>query len=769
MDRNPLTLNRVRLAIALSLFLTGLAWYLVTTSTTQYNEARFNRRVYELQSAISFRMQTYVNALVQTSSAFAVAQMGREDFAQYVQRSGLIDKYPGIQGIGYTARISADRLSEHIAAMRREGFTNYTVWPEFEREEYFSIVYLEPFEWRNQRAFGYDMFTEPTRRAAMAEARDSGQPTASGKVTLVQEVGDEQQPGFLIYVPVYRSGMPTSTVAERRAALQGFVYSPFRAHDLFSAILESNLDIPTGLDFQVFDGADVTPDSLLYGDMTSLTEQGRPAFRSRIELEIADHSWAVVISARPGFVLWWTRFAPTIVLLAGIAITALVFTIYRAHRKERAANYKTASLLQQVESQNADLETINEVGKSLAAQLDLEKLAQSITDAATKLCKAEYGALFYNVTGEDGESMVLYTLSGAPREAFKNFPLPRNTGLFRPTLEGERIVRSDDITQEEAYGRKPPYHGMPEGHLPVVSYLAVPVVSRSGEVFGSLLFGHSKPAIFKQREENLVANIASQAAIAIDNARLFQRAQQAIQTRDDFLSIASHEFRSPLSTLSMQLEIFRRMSGSRDSSLTPEKIVKGLDRCERQVHRLEALVDDLLDVTQIEAGRLSFSYEPTDLVDLVTTIHDSFCESDEALSCKMTCEVAGPMIVNCDRFRIEQVIMNLLSNAKKYGEAKPISLAIRRSTDGQQAIIAVTDSGMGIEKDSQAKIFERFQRAVTHERISGLGLGLFISQQIIAAHGGSIEVDSNPGEGSTFTVYLPLVAESRATAEPKLA
>ncbi|MCW8194519.1 GAF domain-containing protein [Proteobacteria bacterium 005FR1] len=708
-------------------------------------------------------MQTYINALVQTSSAFAVTQIDREDFEEYVQRSGLIAKYPGIQGIGYTARIPAERLSDHIEEMRRDGFTNYTVWPEFAREEYFSIVYLEPFEWRNQRAFGYDMFTEPTRRAAMAAARDSGRPAASGRVTLVQEVGTEQQPGFLIYVPVYRSGMPTATVGERREALQGFVYSPFRAHDLFEAIRVSHLDARPDIYFHVFDSAEIGRESLLFGDMTLLKQNPDPGFRSLEELNVAGRTWTLAISTRPAFDPLWTRFGPLAVLMVGIAITGLVFATFRANRNERTANEKTAALLKQVESQNADLEIINEVGQKLTAELDLEKLVQSITDAATRLCKAEFGALFYKVTDEEGESLVLYTLSGAPREAFEKFPLPRNTGIFEPTFMGERIVRSDNITQDERYGKHSPHRGMPTGHLPVVSYLAVPVTSRSGEVIGGLVFGHSKPAMFREREERLVAGIASQAAIAIDNARLFKRAQQAVQIRDDFLSIASHEFRSPLSTLSMQLQIFRRMSESTDTPLTSERIAKGLNACERQVSRLAALVDDLLDVTQIEAGRLSFHYEHTDLVDLVKTIFDGFCESNEAVSCELYCEVTGAMVVDCDPFRIEQVMMNLLSNAVKYGEGKPIGLAIRRSEDGSQAIVAVSDSGMGIDADSQARIFDRFHRAVSHESISGLGLGLFISNQIVAAHGGTIEVNSTPGRGSTFTVYLPLLVDSQTS------
>jgi GAF domain-containing protein len=155
----------------------------------------------------------------------------------------------------------------------------------------------------------------------------------------------------------------------------------------------------------------------------------------------------------------------------------------------------------------------------LAAELDLGSIVQKVTDAATELSSAAFGAFFYKVTNESGEALTLYSLSGASREAFAKFPLPRNTAVFGPTFRAEGILRSDDITVDPRYGRNAPYHGMPEGHLPVRSYLAVPVVSRSGEVLGGLFFGHPNPGI------------ASQAAVAIDNARLYQAAQREVAAR----------------------------------------------------------------------------------------------------------------------------------------------------------------------------------------------------------------------------------------------
>jgi PAS domain S-box-containing protein len=179
---------------------------------------------------------------------------------------------------------------------------------------------------------------------------------------------------------------------------------------------------------------------------------------------------------------------------------------------------------QKVREQARINEKLHEVGLSLTAELNLDRIVQTVTDAATELSGAQFGAFFYNVLKEDGESYTLYCISGVPREKFSQFPMPRNTKIFAPTFTGERIVRLDDVTRDGNFGQNAPYHGMPAGHLPVRSYLAVPVISRTGEVLGGLFFGHEKPGVFTESAEKLVAGLAPQAAIAIDNARLFDTA-----------------------------------------------------------------------------------------------------------------------------------------------------------------------------------------------------------------------------------------------------
>jgi hypothetical protein len=190
----------------------------------------------------------------------------------------------------------------------------------------------------------------------------------------------------------------------------------------------------------------------------------------------------------------------------------------------RAATAGLAGTVQRLRSEAAVLDALHSIGRELTAQLDIDRMVQEATDAATKATGASFGAFFYNLVDEFGESYTLYTISGVPREAFARFPMPRNTAVFAPTFDGDGTVRSPDITQDPRFGKNAPHHGMPAGHLPVCSYLAVPVISpTSGEVLGGFFFGHPERDRFTARHEYLAEGIAGYSAIALDNARLYER------------------------------------------------------------------------------------------------------------------------------------------------------------------------------------------------------------------------------------------------------
>lgn len=188
-----------------------------------------------------------------------------------------------------------------------------------------------------------------------------------------------------------------------------------------------------------------------------------------------------------------------------------------------------ADTIEQSSDLRRNLDLVVQTGLLLAKESDLQTLVQSATDAGLQLCGAQFGAFFYNVIDNAGESYLLYTLSGIGREKFAGFPMPRNTAVFGHTFKGLGIVRSGDITKDPRYGHNAPYFGMPKGHPPVCSFLAVPVKAQSGEVLGGLFYGHTDTDVFQQSSEELVATIAAQAAIAIENFRLREQLTRKIE------------------------------------------------------------------------------------------------------------------------------------------------------------------------------------------------------------------------------------------------
>jgi signal transduction histidine kinase len=437
---------------------------------------------------------------------------------------------------------------------------------------------------------------------------------------------------------------------------------------------------------------------------------------------------------------------------------------------------------QALEDETRVLELLNETGAAIASQLDLEALVQTVTDAATEISGAKFGAFFYNVANERGESFVLFSLSGAPREAFEKFGLPRNTPVFEPTFRGVGIVRSDDITKDPRYGTMSPHHGMPEGHLPVVSYLAVPVVSRSGAVIGGLLFGHPDAGVFTARSERIVTGIAAQAAVAIDNARLYEQAQSAAKDRqsslereqaaraeaerasnlkDDFLATLSHELRTPLSAILGWSQVLRRRPP------TAEDIERGLEAIERNARMQTQLIEDLLDMSRITAGKLRLDVQIVDPIAFIEAAVQTVQPAADAREIrieKMLDPVAGP--VSGDPSRLQQVIANLLSNAIKFTpKGGKIQIVLARVNSHVE--ISVADTGVGIEPALLDQVFERFRQAdgSTTRRFGGLGLGLSIVKHLVELHGGSVRAESEGLEkGTTMTVLLPLAVVRRVPA-----
>jgi signal transduction histidine kinase/ActR/RegA family two-component response regulator len=420
------------------------------------------------------------------------------------------------------------------------------------------------------------------------------------------------------------------------------------------------------------------------------------------------------------------------------------------------------------------LEAVNRTGQALASTLDLATLSQAITDAGTELSGARYGAFFHNADGEQ-ERMRLYALSGASRADFERFGPPPSAAIFGQIMQGQAPLRSDDIGLDPRYASLVA-HGMQPGHLGLRSFLAVPVVSHSGKVLGGLLFGHPDAGVFSERTERIVSGVAAQAAVAMDNAQLYEIAQQSARERDallqseraarvqaerlshakdEFLAMLAHELRNPLAPISSSASLLSMQFANEPRICQTSSIIS------RQVKHMSRLIDDLLDVSRVTRGLVKLKLATLDFRDVVSGALDQ--TRPLVLEKSHQVQVAlpdTPVYVRGDHTRLVQSVANIVNNAAKYTQKGGV-LALSLAEHNGRMTLSVRDNGSGMPPELVPNVFDLFtQGARTLARSQGgLGLGLTLVKRLVDLHEGEVAAHSEGvGLGSTFTLGLPCVA-----------
>jgi signal transduction histidine kinase len=481
-----------------------------------------------------------------------------------------------------------------------------------------------------------------------------------------------------------------------------------------------------------------------------------------------------------------------------------------ADRTEHIATERLAEqAMQALKEKTRTLAIANQAGTAITGELDTAIVAQTAVDAGIALSGAEFGAFFYNVRDAAGESYMLYAIGGVDPSAFKGFPMPRNTAVFAPTFMGEGIVRVADITADPRYGHNAPHKGMPEGHLPVRAYLAVPVRTPSGEVIGGLFYGHSQPGMFTEAAEASLISLAGQAALAMDNARLFEATQDEIRRRmlvEDRLrdlnerlellvaeEIAERRHAEAALQQAQKMETIGKLTGgvAHDFNNLLQVIsgnlqllardVAGNDRAERRVANALAGVQR---GSKLASQLLAFGRRQP-LEPKVLNIGKFLVAMDDMLRRALGEAIAIEVITSgglwntqADPTQLENAVLNLAINARDAmgGSGKLTIEAANAALDddyvagledvprGQYVMLAVTDTGGGMTPDVMAQVFEPFFS--TKPEGHGSGLGLSMVYGYVKQSGGHVKLYSEPGQGTTVKLYLPRVQKHEEIVAP---
>lgn len=771
-------------AMAALIFFLGLtAWlWMDSRQDTEKNAMeRFDFRVVEIRQSIHQRMQEYEKILLGGAGLFDVAKpVTRRMWHDYVERLQITETSPGIQGVGFTILLRPKEVKPHVEKIRREGFPSYHVWPEGERDLYTSIVFLEPFSGINLRAFGYDMYSEPVRRKAMAQAMDSGMTSLTGKVKLVQEGSSAVQAGFLMYIPVYEKGVDLSTVEERRRAIIGFVYSPFRINDLINGIFGQGL---SDIRLKIYDGElpnkkDVMYDSGIKGDPKDSLKT--PLFTRSEQIDIDDHTWTLQFSTLPLFDKTVDDQKSPIILFSGIIISLLFAAVVKSLSSTRA---RALALAQEINKRKEAEEALKEeISRAetlirvshIFAELSLDYRA--VLDKAARITSELIGdAAVVRLLSDDKkflEPAAVYHPDGAAgdliNEVLFSVPQEAKTGITGKVFSTSESVMVPEVKLSEIESSLRPEYIKYFEKYGIHGILAVPLkVGR--DTIGTLGVLRTKPGRpYSAKDQSFLEELANRIAIAIVNSRLHQEKVHEIEERrlaeerlkktlddlarsntelENFAYVASHDLQEPLRMISSYTQLLsKRYKGQLD-----EKADQFIEFTVDGAKRMQQLIHDLLEYSRVATRGKPFA--PVETNEIIRTVLNNLQISIKKNNALITYD--NLPLVQGDDIQLMQLFQNLISNSLKFKSNRTPEIAIRAEDKGSEWLFSVRDNGIGLDPQFKDRIFIIFQRLHEREEYPGTGIGLAVCKKIVERHGGRIWVESEPGEGAAFLFTIP--------------
>ncbi|MBI4804793.1 MAG: CHASE domain-containing protein [Desulfovibrio sp.] len=726
--------------LALSLAGTTFAWYLANGAVSSHARANFEFRTTEITNAIRDRIGAYVLALRGGAALFnasrTVTMTQWKDFAATMD---LNTNYPGIQGLGYSPAIFPDTKEQHIAEMRSQGFPDYAIRPPGDREAYTPVIYLEPDNALNKKAFGFDTFSNDVRRAAIERARDTAKPTITGKITLVQEGTTNVQPGFIMFLAVYKSQEPPATVEERRLSIKGYVNAPFRMYNLMNGIIP---DTQNDVAFEVFDGSEMADASLMYRSeaLTSNREQIRPASFVSIErMEILGRPWTVRLSALEEFENAIDRRVPYFIACSGLIVSLLLFAVFRAFLRDRV----NILLLEQARKHESEL---------LRGILDNFPMPYILVDAKQRILKTntrfiEMLELDVSIEGCNGKTLKEISCHDAEyieliEKSISDGAVLQNAEVHTKSCKGKDKVMLVSISplydiDKVCIGGLCIYMDLTERRQMEIKLASVGKMEAIGQLAAGIAHEINTPTQYVGDGVTFLRDSFA------DISRVLTQVEHYAAQPDAVGEVAAQAMKELLHDV--EAEFLQKEIPS-----TINRIFEGIERISTIVQAMRRfshssgdrmLTVDLENVvrTTVEISRNEWKYVSTMELDFSKDLPNVRCQQDE----------------------ISQVLLNIIVNAshsvadvvKNKNELGKITIRTRKVDD--MAEISISDTGSGIPEEVRDKVFNMF--FTTKDVGKGTGQGLAIAyESVVNKHEGSLTFSTEVGVGTTFYVRIPI-------------
>ena len=741
------------IVLAVSLLLTGIACYLTNLYVVKRNADRFHFRTTQIGERIDERMTQYEQVLRGGIGLFGASEVvDRDEWEKYVRNIEVTNYFPGIQAMGVSLALPPDELASHVKEIRAEGFEDYQVTPVGERDFYSAIVYIEPFDWRNKRAFGYDMYSHPIRREAMDRAVETGRPSISGRITLLQETDSDVQAGVLCYLPIYESESDQTSVELRRAALKGWVYAAFRIEDLLHGILS---DSANDIDYRIYDTTDMSVENLMFDSRQASSPDANTApakHQTDFPVVVAGRQWTLHFESNPIFLSKGDTSYGWFVASIGILISILLFAVISSIGQQREVATRLAQkMTRDLQESESRMRSIVEHASEAIMTVSTDGRIAATNEASREMFDSKrvlVGTLFDDL-------LVNTTLSGliektmAPvskergvaalgwRGGEEKFPCRMSVAFID---DGFIVVTRDESARVESEKEIAETHKqlLAASHSAGRAEVATGVLHNVGNVLNSV---------------NVSASLLRE-YISGSPVELLAKASGVISEQEDDLG--------RFFTYDPRGKHFPRLLKQLAASFRKDQQI--------QIEEIESLSKNVDHIKEIVAMQQSFAVKGgmNEAVDPHELFEDAIKMNDTSLQ-RHHVEIVrdfGPTpLLLTQQHDVLQILINLIRNAQQsFGQTsevavKTVWLTIRAVDDVIR--FEVRDNGMGIESKNFDKVF---RHGFTTKR-DGHGFGLHSCANAAQKMGGSLSARSEgPGKGATFTLDLPAPVGSFAAS-----